>query len=79
MTQEEIDRCEFWVTANGLVRQSNDHNCKKLKIQVNNKWELDKMEKMLQGYKDIKVVDFLRYGWPLNNEDTVIDMVVPRN
>ena len=35
MTEEEVNRCEFWVSANRIVRETGEDNHKKAKIQVN--------------------------------------------
>ena len=79
MTDEQINRCEFWTTANRLVRNSQKHNFQGERIQVNHEWDLDKMKDWLQGYEDKQVIDYLRYGWPLNNKDTYKDTEVPVN
>ena len=34
------------------------------RIPVESQWKLDKMEQLLEGYKDKEVVEWLRYGWP---------------
>ena len=79
LTQEQIDRCEFWVTANRITRESGTENFCGSKIQVNNNWDLDKLEEWLEDYHDKKVVDYLRYGWPLNANNTVEDCTIPIN
>ena len=79
MSEAEIDRCEFWVTANRIVRNSGKENHEKEKIQVNFDWDLEKMEKMLDDYEDKEVVQYLRYGWPLNAVNTAVNPTVPRN
>ena len=79
MTEKEIDRCEFWVTANRIVRESGKENWEGAKIQVNNTWDLEKFEQWLEGYEDQRVIDYLRYGWPLNASDTHQDATIPRN
>ena len=35
MTEEEINRCEFWTTANRIVRESGKYNFEETQIQVN--------------------------------------------
>ena len=79
MTESEIDRCEFWVTANRIVRESGQHNFQHEKIEVNTNWDLGKLEEWLTDYHDNKVVSFLKYGWPLNTVDTEIDEQIPNN
>ena len=79
MTQEEIDRCEFWTTANRLVPESGEHNFKKAQIQVNTNWNLDKLDEWLENYEDRKLIDFLRYGWPLNASEVSEQTQIPGN
>ena len=79
MTEEEIDRCEFWTTANRLVRESGKHNFEEVKIQVNNEWDLNKLEIWLEGYHDKEIIKYLKYGWPLNAVDTAVNTEVPAN
>ena len=79
MTEEEIDYCEFWVNANRLVRESGSHNFEELKIQVNNKLNFSYLEKTLVNYEDKNVVEFLKYGWPLNAINTKTSCDIPPN
>ena len=79
MTNKEIDRCEFWVNANRIVRQSGVPNYQKERIQVNFDWDLVTMENWLDNYKDKNIIQFLKYGWPLNTCDTAINTTIPPN
>ena len=79
MTDEEIDRCEFWVSANRIVRESQQENWQQARIAVNNTWNLDQMEEWLHGYHDNRLMEYLRFGWPLNAANTAQDASVPRN
>ena len=47
MSQEEIDRCKFWVTANRITQESGVPNFTKAKIQVNTSWNFEKLEEWL--------------------------------
>ena len=79
MSESEIDRCEFWVTANRLVRESNLPNCKKAKIQVNYDWNFGYLEEALTEFENKEeILGFFKYGWPLNAKDTAqLDKVPP--
>ena len=79
MTEEEINRCLFWINANKEVRSSGSPNYAGKRIQVNNNWNLDVMEKWLENYKDKQLLEYLRYGWPLNAINTEINNTVPNN
>ena len=42
-------------------------------------WLQDYLENWLQDYEDRDTVQFLRYGWPLNAQNTEVSSEVPRN
>ena len=79
MSEQEIDRCEFWTTANRIVRESGVHNFEGPKIKVNYDWNLDKLDEWLEGYHDRDIIKYLKYGWPLNASETAENMSVPPN
>ena len=79
MTQEEIDRCEFWVTANQITRESNKENYEGVQIQVNNTWNFSKLEEWLEDYHDHNLIKYLKFGWPLNAVNTAEDFTIPVN
>ena len=79
MSESEIDRCEFWVNANRITRESGKENWKESRIPVNNNWDLNTFEKWLDRYEDTRIIQYLRYGWPLNAHDTSINTTVPPN
>ena len=79
MSESEVDRCEFWITANRVVRITNKANHEEARIEVNSNWNLDLMNNMLDGYHDKKVIDYLKFGWPLNAKDTVHNASTPKN
>ena len=79
ITEQEVDRCEFWVLANRIVRETGVTNHRGACIQVNNDWNLDLLEEWLEGYNNKEVVNYLRYGWPLNAKDTPINNTSPPN
>ena len=68
MTEAEVDRCKFWVSANRIVRQSGDYNYKKEKILVNSNWNIQLLEEKLRNYHGKELLGFIKYGWPLNAE-----------
>ena len=79
LTEQQINRCEFWVTANRLVRNSGKFNFEEQRIPVNTSWDLDRLEVWLQNYQDKLLMEFLHYGWPLNAYNTTILEEIPRN
>ena len=79
MMESEIENCEFWVTANRIVRETGQPNYEKAKIPVNNKWNFEYLERELAEYKDKKVLQFFKFGWELNAEGTELQEEVPRN
>ena len=79
MSEDEIDRCEFWVTANQITRQSGKHNYLGEKIQVNYDWNFRYLENELKDYKDKEVINFFKYSWPLNEQNMQILSEQPVN
>ena len=79
MSESEIDRCEFWVSANRRVRESGMPNCQGEKIEVNFDWDLNTLEQWLDEYHDKELINYLRYGWPLNAHNTEINTTIPKN
>lgn len=58
------------------VIESGKYNRYGLRIPVNTKWNLDLLESLLQGYDDIEVVEWLRYGWPIDRAHDYPDPVI---
>ena len=79
MTEDQIDYCEFWVTAHYKVKEREQHNADGIQIQVNNRLNFDYLEKELQDYPDREVIKYFKYGWPLNANNTVKDESIPPN
>ena len=79
MTSQQRQYCEFWVNANRRVRLSGTANFKKEKIQVNNVYNFNYIEKELEDYQDKDVIKFFKYGWPLNAADTARQQEMPQN
>ena len=79
MMEEEMDRCEFWCTTNRMVRESGVSNWKECRIQVNDTWDLNTFEDWLNNYHNKKVIEYLRFGWPLNARNTAQSSEVPKN
>ena len=82
MSQSEIDRCEFWVSANAIVRDSRLPNFKKARIQVNTDWNFEYIEQQLRKFQHPDtdfILDMFKFGWPLNAKDTEINDLPPDN
>ena len=79
MCEEERDRCDFWLTCNRINREMNKCNYEGARIQVNTNWDLETLSEWLKDYEDKKVVDYLRYGWPLNSHKVEENTNIPRN
>ena len=47
-----------------LVRKLGYPNKFGAKIPIDHKWNLDLLEQKLQGYHDLDIIEWLRYGWP---------------
>ena len=64
ISEKQIDRCEFWVSAHRKVMESGTYNHLGEKILVNNRINFDYLESKLSNYGDKEVIEFLKYGWP---------------
>ena len=49
------------------------------KLQLTLTGNLDAFEEMLEGYHDMKIIDYLKYGFPLNATDIAINEERPSN
>ena len=52
---------------------------KKTRLLVNQHWNLDLMENWLTNYEDKQVIEYLKFGWPLNAHNTKMDNSIPLN
>lgn len=46
------------------------------RIPVNEKWNLDLLQELLEGYHDAEVVEWLKFGWPINRSPELPDPVL---
>lgn len=51
-----------------LVMESGSYNFEGLRIPVRSNWNTELLAQLLMGYEDAAVVDFLRYGWPVDRD-----------
>lgn len=58
------------------VIKSGTYNRFGLRIPVNTKWNLDLLESLLHGYEDIEVVEWLRFGWPVDRSHEQPDPIL---
>ena len=79
MTEEQINYCEFWVSANRETRKSEQPNYKSSKIVVNNSWNFSYLREHLKDYHDREVLKFFEFGWPLNETNTELQSKIPPN
>ena len=66
-TQEAYDRVPLHAQLYYDVRASGLPNYRAVRRQVPSQLNCDRSEYHLQDYADAGIVDFLRYGWPVNN------------
>ena len=79
MSEEEISRCKFWITANRIIRETGRHNFERAKIPVTYSWNLNMLENWLKDYHDKDLINYLRYSWPLNAQNTEENTNIPKN
>ena len=56
-----------------LVNEKGYPNMFGARLPVKSKWNLEKLEQLLQDYNDKEVIEGLRYGWPTGRLPTVED------
>lgn len=54
-----------------VVRATGKFNFQEARVPVKTKWNLELFEQLLTGYHDAQVVEFARYGWPVDRDDRV--------
>ena len=60
MTEEQMDFCEFWISAHRKVKKTGKPNYLCDKIEVNNRINFDYLEEKLKDYQDKEVIEFLK-------------------
>ena len=55
------------------------YNFESTKVQINYRWNLEKLESLLKNYKDRDMVAFLKYGWLISHDGTAGSTSVPKN
>ena len=56
------------VHASNLIHESKLPNYLDLQIPVMQFWNLDIFEKLLDRYSDLAVIQFIKFGWPINHD-----------
>ena len=54
-----------------MVRQKGYPNRWGAKIPLKPKWNLQRMQQLLQNYEDKEVVEWMKYGWPAGRLPTL--------
>ena len=73
------DRTAFLLQAYEVVKKSGFPNFVKAKVLLPSSFNFDFIEKQLCGYEDRQVIEFLKYGFPVDCTTSVIDPGVPKN
>ena len=62
-----------------LVENSGKHNFEAVRIPIHSELQINKWEEYLFDYYDNRVVEFLKYGWPLNFDSEISPVSDLRN
>ena len=62
----------YYIHANQVIRRSGMYNYEFCKFPVPCSWDLDKFESLLTGYDDKEIITFLRYGWPIDTSQIML-------
>ena len=69
----------FWINSNIKIRRSGVDNWAGCKIPVPTHWNVDMFAEMLRGYHDQNLIQFIKFGWPLDLSKVEKSPVIPRN
>ena len=61
------------------LNQIGKHDFMSLKIPTNCKWNFHFLEELLDNYDDKRIVDFLRYGFPISQVNDTGCSDIPQN
>ena len=64
LTDLELQR--YYVEANLAVRLSGKHNFEYCRFPVPSPWNISRLEEVLCEYHDKEIVQFIKYGWPID-------------
>ena len=73
--QDQFD----WIEANKLIRQSGVPNYVGCQIRIPSPWNVELFEELLTGYEDKEIIQFLKFGWPVETHDLKQDSTLPKN
>jgi hypothetical protein len=65
--------------ANTEIRKSNKCNARGLKIHIPTKINHNFLQQFIHNYKDHEVIDFIKFGWPLNADKNPAQTKFPVN
>ena len=54
-----------------IVRKNGYPNRFGARIPVKSKWNLERLEQLLQGYEDKEIIEWIRFGWPTGRLPTL--------
>ena len=69
----------YYIFTNSAIRESGAPNFKVCKFPVPTHWDLDAWEDALQDYHDNEILQFFRYGWPIDLMHIPESVPIPSN
>ena len=63
------DYNEFWLKANNIIANSGKINAESCKIRVPSFWNVELFEELLYGYENQDIVQYMKFGWPVDFEN----------
>ena len=66
-------------TQNSRIRKSGKFNFELCRFPVPTSWKLDSFASMLEGYHDQHIIEFLRFGWPVEVSTIKESLEIPPN
>ena len=70
---------KFWIEAHAKIVASGVSNFQCCKIEVPTAWNVALLDLWLTNYEDRDIIDFIRYGWPLDVSKVALNAATPPN
>ena len=62
-----------------MIRESGAPNYLVCRLPIDCPWNIEKLEQLLEGYHDKEIIEFFKYGWPIDAHNTEINTNIPHN
>ena len=75
----DYDKQRKLLHLNDLVSRSGQPNYLSCRVPIESRFNIDYIEAHMQGYHDTQILDFLKFGWPIDHDGREVNSIPPRN